>query len=130
MRESEAIADYSLHPQLRFLFASLLLHLDSSKTSVPITCSITTHNDATDRALLDIGRHLSNRGLSLSVHGLPEPERGLYDNEVNLELDFFHPRRRAAADTAYESDQGRIFDTILERLEDPNGGLLRRRPCL
>jgi hypothetical protein len=33
---------------------------------------------------------------------------------------------RAAADTAYESmnpDQGRIFDTILERLEDPNGGL-------
>jgi hypothetical protein len=84
------------------------------------------HNDAANRALLDIGRHLSNRGSSLSVHGLPEPERGRYENEVAPLRDAL----RAAADTAYESDQGRIFDTILERLEDPNGGLLRRRPCL
>jgi hypothetical protein len=79
---------YASHSQLRFLFTSLLLHLDSSKISVPVTCSITTH-DAINRALLDIGRHL------FYVHGLPEPERGRHDNVVNLELDFFHPRRRA-----------------------------------
>jgi hypothetical protein len=46
-----------------------------------------------------------------------------------MELDFFHPRRdelRAAADAAYDTmnpDQGRIFDTILQRLADLDGTL-------
>ena len=53
------------------------------------------HNDVTNRALLDIWLHLSHRGSSLSVHGLAEPERGRHDNEVDLELDFFHPGRDA-----------------------------------
>jgi len=135
---TEAIADFSSPSELRFLFANLLLDLPSppmelwTRFQEDLCADYLRHhnqNDATNRALLDIGRHLSNRGSSLSVHGLPEPERGRHNNDVNQELDFFHPHRdalRAAADTAYGSmnpDQGMAFDTILERLEDPNGGL-------
>ena len=39
-----------------------------------------------------------------NVHGLPEPDRGPCYREVNIELNFFHPRRdelRAAAAAAY-----------------------------
>jgi hypothetical protein len=87
------------------------------------------HRDAENRALLDLDRHLSNRGSSLHQHGLPEPIQDRLDSAVNHELVFFHPRReslRDAADTAYGTmnpDQTRMFDTILERFEDPNGAL-------
>jgi len=86
------------------------------------------HNrgEAINRALEDINRYLANRGSSLGQHNLPEPQRDRHDDEVNRELDFFHQRRntlRTAADTAYGTmnpDQSRIFDTILQRLEEPN----------
>jgi hypothetical protein len=129
---TEALANYARPSQLRFLFANLLMDLPSPGMELwtrfrQELCAdyLLRHNDAdaANRALLEIGRYLANRGSSPSVHGLPEPDR--CPREVNIELDFFHPRRdeiRAAAATTYKTinpDQSRIFDTILQRLEDP-----------
>jgi hypothetical protein len=118
----EALANYA---RPWFLFANLLVDLPFPGMELwtrfrQELCAdyLLRHNDAdaANRAPLDIGRYLTNRGSSLSMHGLPESDRGPRDREVNIELDFFHPRRdelRAAAAAAYETmnpDQGGIFD--------------------
>ena len=74
---------------------------------------------AANLSIEEMSRYLRSQGSSLAQCGLPEPQRLQLHNEIDQELDFFHPHLpllRTRADAAYadmNSDQRSIYDCIL-----------------